>query len=123
MPEQTPMPGETPVALPGQQSYDDWAPAERQQDAYDAYGDPRQYATPGGYEGGPYPDDPYQGGQYDPYAYDGQGHTGAQAYGQGYGQAYGQGYDQAYGQGAYDAPYDPDHPHGTGSERPDGSQQ
>ncbi|MFF5101343.1 glycosyltransferase [Streptomyces sp. NPDC000134] len=122
-PEQIPMPGETPVALPGQQSYDDWAPAERQQDAYDAYGDPRQYATPGGYEGGPYPDDPYQGGQYDPYAYDGQGHTGAQAYGQGYGQAYGQGYDQAYGQGAYDAPYDPDHPHGTGSERPDGSQQ
>ncbi|MEU8575916.1 glycosyltransferase family 2 protein [Streptomyces asoensis] len=53
-------------------------------------------------------------------AYDGQGQQAA--YDQNYQQ---QGYDPAaYGQGGYDPAYDPDrHPHGTGSERPDGSQQ
>ncbi|MEU9555353.1 glycosyltransferase family 2 protein [Streptomyces fumanus] len=121
-------PEETPVVLPRQQSYDDWTPAAHRADAYDSYGDPQQqYAPTGGPGPETYPDDPYQGGQYDPYAYDPQGQARPQAYDQGYGQAYGNGYDQAYGQGtyedAYGTPYDPDHPHGTGSERPDGSQQ
>ncbi|MCZ9337680.1 hypothetical protein NGM37_07800, partial [Streptomyces sp. TRM76130] len=65
--------------------------------------------------------------------YGGQGY-GGQAYDQAYGQEYGGQYgrdhgadfDQSYGQGGHAAPYDParpPHPHGTGSERPDGSQQ
>ncbi|MFJ3444664.1 glycosyltransferase [Streptomyces sp. NPDC086081] len=92
-------------------------------------GDHTGYADP--YQNAPYPADaygqqqyqadPYQGGQYDPYAYGGD--PQAPSYDpQGYDQ---QGYDQAYTQG-YGTPYDPaqqHHPHGTGSERPDGSQQ
>ncbi|MEV5358298.1 glycosyltransferase [Streptomyces sp. NPDC052693] len=92
-------------------------------------GDHTGYADP--YQDAPYPADaygqqqyqadPYQGGQYDPYAYGGD--PQAPPYDpQGYDQ---QGYDQAYTQG-YGTPYDPaqqHHPHGTGSERPDGSQQ
>jgi GT2 family glycosyltransferase len=97
-------------------------------------GDHAGYADP--YQNAPYPADaygqqqyqadPYQGGQYDPYAYGGGPQTPShdqQGYDeQGYDQ---QGYDQAYTQG-YGTPYDPaqqHHPHGTGSERPDGSQQ
>jgi hypothetical protein len=83
-----------------------------QADAYPA--DPYQAAAypAGSYQAGPpqpggYPADPYQQGQYDPYAYDGTASPGT--------------YDQAYPQG-YDPEQSPD-PHGTGSERPDGSQQ
>ncbi|MYR62233.1 glycosyltransferase [Streptomyces sp. SID625] len=122
-----------PAAVPQQQRYGEWdttayagAPAATD---YGAYGDqqyqtatpPQQYA-PGGYDqtyqGGQA--DPYQSGQYDPYAYGGQPAPG--------------GYDQTYHQQPYeeqpygDQPYDPaqqhqHHPHGNGSERPDGSQQ
>jgi GT2 family glycosyltransferase len=63
-----------------------------------------------------YQADPYQGGQYDPYAYGGQVQAGA------YDQAYDPAYDQTYQQG-YDATYDPAQPQQPGSERPDGSQQ
>ncbi|GAA3501812.1 glycosyltransferase [Streptomyces prasinosporus] len=73
---------------------------QHQQYAADAYGTPYQEA-------------PYQGGAYDPYGY------GVPPQQTPYDQAYQQGYDQTYAQG-YDTPYDP---HGTGSERPDGSQQ
>lgn len=62
------------------------------------------------YQADPYPADQYQNGQYDPYAYGGADQ---------------QPYDPTYQQG-YDPTYDPaqhPHPHGTGSERPDGSQQ
>ncbi|MEU0740889.1 glycosyltransferase family 2 protein [Streptomyces sp. NPDC006134] len=59
------------------------------------------------YQGDAYPADAYQGGQYDPYAYDGSSPAGT------YDQAYPQGYDPAQSR----------RPHGTGSERPDGSQQ
>jgi len=76
----------------------------------------QQYPA-GGYDQQSY--DPYQAGQYDPYAYDGQAQQAP--YEQGYG------YDQGYGNQGYDPAYDPaqqaEHPHGTGSERPDGSQQ
>ncbi|GDY65156.1 hypothetical protein SAV14893_045490 [Streptomyces avermitilis] len=63
----------------------------------------------------PYQADPYQGGQYDPYAYGGTS------------TAYDQNYTQGYDPTAYD-PANPPHPphpphHGTDSERPDGSQQ
>ncbi|MBT2409668.1 glycosyltransferase [Streptomyces sp. ISL-12] len=154
--EEQPLPEaeETPAAVPRQQSYDDWQ-ADAGGGTYDAYGTPQhqeQYATDpadaadpyeqvpqpypaGAYQEVPYPQEEYQGGQYDPYAYGGQG--GAEGYDQGYDQAYGQGYtrdygqdfDQTYGQGqsqsqsqgqgGHEAPYR----HGTGSERPDGSQQ
>ncbi|WP_037666621.1 hypothetical protein, partial [Streptomyces lividans] len=63
----------------------------------------------------------YGAGQYDRYAYG----DPTQAQEGGYDPAY----DQSYGQGGYDMPYDPSQPqqpqqpHGTGSERPDGSQQ
>ncbi|MFD7136880.1 glycosyltransferase [Streptomyces sp. NPDC059894] len=115
---------ETPVTVPAQQT-----PAEAAWDtpgyAGAEYGAPageQQYQgtgqqyPPGTYDQQSY--DPYQAGQYDPYAYDGQA-QGA------YDQSYQQGYDPAsYGQGGYDPAYDPaQHPHGTGSERPDGSQQ
>ncbi|MCH0572661.1 glycosyltransferase [Streptomyces sp. MUM 136J] len=68
------------------------------------------------YQADPYRADPYQAGQYDPYAYGGTAQTA------GYdGTPYPQPYDQGYDATAYD-PAQP-HPHGTGSERPDGSQQ
>ncbi|MFJ4621317.1 glycosyltransferase [Streptomyces sp. NPDC088812] len=120
----SPAPEETPVTVPQQQTPADatWdtpsyataeygAPAGEQQ-----YQDTRQQYPPGAYDQQSY--DPYQAGQYDPYAYDGQAQTA-------YDQGYQQGYDPAsYGQGGYDPAYDPaQHPHGTGSERPDGSQQ
>ncbi|MET9369758.1 glycosyltransferase [Streptomyces griseoflavus] len=112
-PEQPPAPAPAPV--PQQPDYGDQyaahqANADHATDAYQA--DPyQQYGTDA--YGRPYQPDPYQqqGGQYDPYAY-GTPQQYDQAYPQG-------GYDQNYTQG-YDTPYDP---HGTGSERPDGSQQ
>ncbi|MFJ3304956.1 glycosyltransferase family 2 protein [Streptomyces sp. NPDC086549] len=111
-----PPPGEEApaVAVPHQPSYGDWDAAGYAGDGYGAYGD--QYQGTGqypadAYDPQAYQADPYQSGQYDPYAYGGQG--GGQM-----------SYDQTYQQG-YDPEYDPaqSHPHGTGSERPDGSQQ
>jgi len=125
---------ETPISLPQQQSYDmgvppgeqvgDWG---RDQPGYagaeyggyrnEQYQGAEQQYPAGGYDQQSY--DPYQAGQYDPYAYDGQAQQAP--YEQGYG------YDQGYGNQGYDPAYDPaqqaEHPHGTGSERPDGSQQ
>ncbi|WP_435612108.1 glycosyltransferase [Streptomyces sp. bgisy159] len=109
-----------PPAVPQQNPYGDWdtpAPAPTGYDDHsaDQYQAAQQYPADG-YGGPTY--DPYQSGQYDPYAYDGQQ---AAPYDQG---TYQQPYDPAYGQG-YDPAYDPaqHQPHGTGSERPDGSQQ
>ncbi|MFH8497327.1 glycosyltransferase family 2 protein [Streptomyces coeruleorubidus] len=97
-------------------------PAAHQSGEYANYGDQYQGAQyPADAYGQQYPADPYQGGQYDPYAYGGQPQNPSYDQ-QGYDQ---QGYDQAYPQG-YGTPYDPAQqhdPHGTGSERPDGSQQ
>ncbi|MFE8962804.1 glycosyltransferase family 2 protein [Streptomyces iakyrus] len=123
-----PQPQQPPVAVP-QQNHGVGVPpgedvgawgrdnAAYQDGAYANYGDQYQNAQyPADAYGQQYQADPYQGGQYDPYAYGGQGQN--PPYDQ-------QGYDQAYQQG-YGTPYDPaqqHHPHGTGSERPDGSQQ
>ncbi|MYS46584.1 family 2 glycosyl transferase, partial [Streptomyces sp. SID5998] len=139
-----PVPQEAP-AVPHQHSYGDWdtraADSDTHTDAgtgayaetgaapgYGGYGDgqygavpPQQYpadpygqAYPGGQDGHPAPGgqgDPYQGVPYDPYGYGDQTQQGT------YGQPYHQGYEEQ--------PYDPaqHHPHGNGSERPDGSQQ
>ncbi|MFI5800001.1 glycosyltransferase [Streptomyces sp. NPDC051677] len=118
-PQETP----APVAVPQQQSYGDWDQASHQGAEYggytgEQYQNPQQYPAGGGYDQQSY--DPYQAGQYDPYAYDGQAQQAP--YDPTYQQ---QGYDpSAYGQGGYDPAYDPaQHPQGTGSERPDGSQQ
>lgn len=125
---------EIPVAVPQQQSYETGVPAGEQGRAWESDGAGYAGAEYGGYAGEQYQGaqqypaggydqqayDPYQAGQYDPYAYDGQAQQAP--YDQTYPQ---QGYDpSAYDQGGYDPAYDPDpHPHGTGSERPDGSQQ
>lgn len=124
-----PQPQQPPVAVPQQQNQGVGVPpgedvrawgrdnAAYQGGQYADYGDQYQNAQyPADAYGQQYQPDPYQGGQYDPYAYGGQGQN--PPYDQ-------QGYDQAYQQG-YGTPYDPaqqHHPHGTGSERPDGSQQ
>ncbi|MHA5054067.1 glycosyltransferase family 2 protein [Streptomyces sp. SD15] len=104
-----------PAAVPQQQAYGEWdnqSYAGAEYGTYDAeqYQGRQQYPA-GAYEQ-PYQADPYQTGQYDPYAYGGTTP-----------------YDQTYTQG-YDATYDPTQPpmppqppHGTDSERPDGSQQ
>ncbi|MFE2301474.1 glycosyltransferase family 2 protein [Streptomyces sp. NPDC059445] len=119
------------VAVPHQQAYGAWDTPSYANAEYDTYGgepyEGQQGYPAGAYDQQAYPADPYQGGQYDPYAY-----GGTAAYDQNYGQGYdangrpfdsqGQGYDQG-GQG-YDPAYDPTQPpHGTDSERPDGSQQ
>lgn len=134
-PPATPPPSEeapVPAQVPQQQTYGmgvppgedvrDWgrdtttyAGAE-----YGTYGGEQQYQGAPQYPAGTYDQqqyqaDPYQTGQYDPYASYG---TGNAAYDPA--QTYSQGYDPAY---------DPDQhqhqqpPHGTDSERPDGSQQ
>ncbi|MFD7437365.1 glycosyltransferase [Streptomyces sp. NPDC059861] len=127
---------ETPVPVPQQPAYGEYDTATYAGAEYGTYGGEqyqsagRQYPADGygqpyqndqyqneQYQNEQYPNDqyqadPYQGGQYDPYAY-GQQQPGA----------YEQPYDQ-YPQG-YDPAYDPEqqHPHGSGNERPDGSQQ
>ncbi|MDX3247736.1 glycosyltransferase family 2 protein [Streptomyces sp. ME18-1-4] len=126
---------QVPVAVPQHQSYGMGVPPGEQDQAWgrdqtgyqgaeyagytaEQYQNTQQYPADGGYDQQSY--DPYQAGQYDPYAYDGQAQQAP------YDPAYQQqGYDpSAYGQGGYDPAYDPaQHPHGTGSERPDGSQQ
>ncbi|MFV0135642.1 glycosyltransferase [Streptomyces sp. HMX87] len=114
---------EEPAAVPQQQAYDEWDPASYPGAGYgthDAYGGEQQYTGAGGYgQQQPYAGDTHQGGQYDPYAYGGPSQSAP-------GQTYGQTYDQTYGPGGYGTAYDPappHHPHGTGNERPDGSQQ
>jgi hypothetical protein len=76
-----------------------------------AYGQQQSYGT--AYQGAQ--DGQYEAAPYDPYAYGDPNSAGT----------YDPAYDQGYGQGGYDTPYDPSqaHRHGTGSERPDGSQQ
>ncbi|MFB7655796.1 MULTISPECIES: glycosyltransferase family 2 protein [unclassified Streptomyces] len=143
-PAAPPMP---PAPVPQQPAYGEWDSTgyRTEYGTYDAYGQeqyqggvqqqydqggyaqqPYQQGDP--YQAEPYPADAYQDGsgapyepdQYAPYAY------GEQAQAQPQEGGYDPAYDQAYGQGGYDAPYDPSqphHPHGTGSERPDGSQQ
>ncbi|GGM05376.1 integral membrane regulatory protein [Streptomyces fumigatiscleroticus] len=114
-----PPPDHDPVPVPQQQAYgDEWDTQGYAGADYAGYGG-EQYQNAQHYPadpyGGQYQQDPYQSGQYDPYAYDGPSQAGP------YDQSYGQAYDQGY-----EAPYDPaqqHHPHGTGSERPDGSQQ
>ncbi|MFF8973323.1 glycosyltransferase [Streptomyces sp. NPDC014995] len=112
-----------PVAVPQQQSYGEWEAPGHAGAEYGGYGTDQYQATPQQYPAGAYdqqPYDPYGAGQYDPYAYDGQARQADP-----YDQTYQQGYDpSSYGQGGYDPAYDPAQPpHGTGSERPDGSQQ
>jgi GT2 family glycosyltransferase len=105
-----PPPEESPADIPQQPVYGEWDTAGQTGGEYGTYGgeqypDYQQQYAQGGYEYGQqqYPADPYQGAQYDPYAY---GTTAP--------------YDPTYNQG-YGTPYDP--AHGTDSERPDGSQQ
>ncbi|MFC9929619.1 glycosyltransferase [Streptomyces sp. NPDC127190] len=109
-----PLPEQPPAAaVPHQHSYDGWDQSGYANAGYPGYpADPYQ-AGPG-YDQQTYQPDPYQPAQYDPYAYPG---TGDQ-------QPYDPtAYQQQMPQG-YDPAYDPaQHPHGTGSERPDGSQQ
>ncbi|MFI7501078.1 glycosyltransferase [Streptomyces sp. NPDC049687] len=112
---------EVPAGVPQQQSYDDWNQPTYADAEYGGY-QGEQYQGTQQYPAGTYDQqsyDPYQAGQYDPYTYDGQG--GQAPYEQTYG------YDQGYGNQGYDPAYDPTQqpPHGTGtgSERPDGSQQ
>lgn len=123
-----------PAAVPQQQSYGEWSGQDQPAYASAEYGGHPAGQYPGAqqYPAGGYDQqqsyDAYQTGQYDPYAYDGQTQQAP------YDPNRQQGYDpsaydpSAYGQGgydpAYDPAYDPDrHPHGTGNERPDGSQQ
>ncbi|MFM9457596.1 glycosyltransferase [Streptomyces europaeiscabiei] len=110
-----PSPEETPFAapVPQQQAYGQWD-AANQVGAGAEYGQyDQQYQGAQQYPAGTYDQqqhyqtDPYQGGQYDPYASYG-GNTAS--------------YDQTYTQG-YDATYDPSQGTGADSERPDGSQQ
>ncbi|MET8771739.1 family 2 glycosyl transferase, partial [Streptomyces sp. NPDC004658] len=114
-------PEQPPAAVPHQQAYDEWDPATYGNAGNAAYGtDPYQTAT--GYEQQQYQQpyqqsDPYQTAPYDPYGYSGA--PGQTPYDPA---AYQQGYDPAYDPAQQG--YDPSqHPHGTGSQRPDGSQQ
>ncbi|MCQ4204388.1 glycosyltransferase family 2 protein [Streptomyces coelicoflavus] len=142
-PEVPEPPAAAPVPVPQQQAYDAWDTTGYTGTDYGSYDggyggeqyqgaqqyDPAAYGQQP-YQGDPYQQDAYQGGpggqgaqygtggQYDPYAY-GDPTQGQEA-------GYDPAFDQAYGQGGYDTPYDPSQPqqpHGTGSERPDGSQQ
>ncbi|TWV42606.1 glycosyltransferase [Streptomyces misionensis] len=106
-----------PAPIPHQQPYDPSFDAPYADSyghtQYPGYGTDAYQA--GGYDQQPYQADPYQAAPYDPYAYgNGQQQYDPAAYQQ---QVYDPAYDPAQ-QG-----YDPQHPHGTGSERPDGSQQ
>ncbi|GAA5037286.1 glycosyltransferase [Streptomyces siamensis] len=118
-----PLDEEAPAAaVPQQHAYGEWdtpsyAGAEYGTSGGEQYEGGQQY-TAGGYDQ-TYQADPYQGGQYDPYAYGGTA-SYDQTYAQGY-DAAGQGYDPAYDPAQ--PPMPPQPPHGTDSERPDGSQQ
>ncbi|WP_328845874.1 glycosyltransferase family 2 protein [Streptomyces sp. NBC_00258] len=120
-PPATPPPSEevpVPAQVPQQQTYGEWDTTTYAGAEYGTYGGEQQYQGAPQYPAGTYDQqqyqaDPYQTGQYDPYATYGTGNAA---------------YDptQTYSQG-YDPAYDPDQqqqpPHGTDSERPDGSQQ
>ncbi|MFJ3496863.1 glycosyltransferase family 2 protein [Streptomyces sp. NPDC086091] len=127
-----PAPDDIPAAVP-RPSHPADAPAGGQDPAW--AGAPAAYADQGDdryppqtapYQAGGYDQgyDPYAATPYDPYAYEPRPEATAA-----YDQAYQHGYDpSAYPQGGYDPAYDPAYdpdqrPHGTGSERPDGSQQ
>ncbi|MEU6253430.1 glycosyltransferase [Streptomyces sp. NPDC047043] len=106
---------ETPVAVPQQQSYGDWDATGYQSAEYGGYGNEQYQGTqqyPAGSYDQTYQADPYQGAQYDPYAYGGssQGTYDQSAY------------DTSYQQG-YDPAYDPAQHDPHAPERPDGSQQ
>ncbi|WP_406260038.1 glycosyltransferase family 2 protein [Streptomyces chartreusis] len=109
-----PPPAQQPsTAVPQQTPYGEWDTPSYAGAEYGNYGG-EQYPAGGTYDQG-YQADPYQGGQYDPYAYGGQAQ----------GAAYDPSYDQTYQQG-YDATYDPaqqQQQQQHGSERSDGSQQ
>ncbi|MGW1895299.1 glycosyltransferase [Streptomyces sp. NPDC002004] len=115
-----PPPPQAPASVPQQPAYGEWDTPGYADAGYGSYGEQRyQDSTDGTYQAAGYPQgayeqpyqaDPYQGGQYDPYA----------SYGGAYGQ---QAYDGTY-DGTYEQPQQPAQPpHGTDSERPDGSQQ
>ncbi|MBT1095292.1 glycosyltransferase family 2 protein [Streptomyces sp. Tu102] len=120
-----PPPAQEPsTAVPQQTPYGEWDTPSYAGAEYGNYGGEQyqggqggeQYPAGGAYDQG-YQTDPYQGGQYDPYAYGGQAQ----------GAAYDPSYDQTYQQG-YDATYDPQQQQQQqqqqhGSERSDGSQQ
>ncbi|MFJ8634277.1 glycosyltransferase [Streptomyces sp. NPDC093568] len=113
-PTPPPAPDEEPAAppIPQQAPYGDWdTPSYAGADYNSGYGG-QQYPAGGAYDQG-YQADPYQGGQYDPYAYGQQPQAGA----------YDPAYDQTYQQQGYDPAYDPAQQHQHGSERSDGSQQ
>lgn len=117
---------EVPVAsaaVPQQQAYGEWDTPSYASAEYGTYSG-EQYQGQQQYQAGtyeqPYQADPYQSGQYDPYAYGGTAQYD-QTYNQGY-DTNGQGYDPAYDPSAQ-PPMPPQPPHGTDSERPDGSQQ
>ncbi|GAA1940836.1 glycosyltransferase [Streptomyces durmitorensis] len=108
------------AAVPQQQSYDEWEAPAHAGAEYGTYQGEQQYQDAqypaGGYDQADQVayQDPYQGGQYDPYAYGGAQQGGEQ---------YGQSFDATYGQQPPMPPQPPQPPHGTDSERPDGSQQ
>ncbi|APY87978.1 family 2 glycosyl transferase [Streptomyces alfalfae] len=128
-----------------QQGWDAPAPVGVDQGAHDGHDGAGHYQS-GPYPSGTYEQQPYQPGAYQPDAYQADAYLpGAQQGGQGahesgqydpyasYGGASGAyGGEQQYG-GAYEDPYErrrppmppppPQPPHGTDSERPDGSQQ
>ncbi|MGI5408995.1 glycosyltransferase [Streptomyces chartreusis] len=121
-----PPPAQEPsTAVPQQTPYGEWDTPSYAGAEYGNYGGEQyqggqggeQYPAGGAYDQG-YQADPYQGGQYDPYAYGGQAQ----------GASYDPSYDQTYQQG-YDATYDPQQQQQQqqqqqhGSERSDGSQQ
>ncbi|MGW5737685.1 MULTISPECIES: glycosyltransferase [Streptomyces] len=108
--------------VPQQQSYEEWQAPAPAGAGYGTYEGEQQYQdaryAPGSYDRSGQTDqagyqDPYQGGQYDPYAY-----GGAQG-----GEQYGQSYDAGYGEQPPMPPQPPQPRHGDDSERPDGSQQ
>ncbi|MCZ4509790.1 glycosyltransferase family 2 protein [Streptomyces sp. ActVer] len=132
-PPATPPPSEevpVPVQVPQQQTYDMGVPPGEDVRAwgrdtttyagaeYGTYGGEQQYQGAPQYPAGTYDQqqyqaDPYQTGQYDPYASYGTGNAPYDP-----AQTYSQGYDPAYDPDQHQQP-----PHGTDSERPDGSQQ
>ncbi|MER5185128.1 glycosyltransferase [Streptomyces sp. NPDC002896] len=128
-----PPPEEAPAAVPQQQSYGEWETPGYGGGEYGTYGQQQEgaqypagsyeqagaYDQAGQFEQG-YQADPYQGGQYDPYAYGGT----YEAYDASYGQSGQTAYDEA--PTAYDGSHEQQPtqpPHGTDHERPDGSHQ
>jgi GT2 family glycosyltransferase len=107
------------AAIPQQTPYGEWdTPSYAGAEYGGGYGGEQspggqQYPAGGAYDQA-YQADPYQGGQYDPYAYGGQQPQAG---------AYDPSYDQTYQQQGYDPTYDPAQQHPHGSERSDGSQQ